>query len=200
MEEQGVSEGQPIEPVVVAPPPEPPPPAAPARPLLWPSFVTLTLSLVLILGGSFVIALLVMGNAIRNHEKIDAVALMTTPGAIVLAAFASQLGLLVSVRFFPPLFKDVGPDGWFKRVAWNNERFHAGRVLVAWLGTLATGSLATYVLEPLRQASDILTRFGEAARNAPAVIFAMLLLVGAVAPGLCEELMFRGLLQTRLIQ
>ncbi|MGV3622692.1 MAG: type II CAAX prenyl endopeptidase Rce1 family protein, partial [Archangium sp.] len=142
----------------------------------------------------------VMGNAIRNHEKIDAVALMTTPGAIVLAAFASQLGLLVSVRLFPPLFKDVGPDGWFKRVAWNVERFHAGRVLVAWLGTLATGSLATYVLEPLRQASDILTRFGEAARNAPPVIFAMLLLVGAVAPGLCEELMFRGLLQTRLIQ
>lgn len=174
--------------------------APPKPPPLWPGFVTLTLSLVLILVGSVFVAAVVMGYAVSQGRKIDAVTLMTEPGAIVLAALVSQLGLLVAVRFLPGLFKDVGPDGWFARVAWTDARFSPGRALVAWLGTLAAGSLATYVLEPLRQASDLLTRFGESARNAPPALFAMLLLVGAVAPGICEELMFRGLLQTRLIQ
>lgn len=194
MEEQGESAAPPVEPIVPAAPPEPPPPT------VWQSFVTLALSLVFVLGSGVVIAIGLMLNNARQGIKVSPLDLMTSPGVIVASAFVTQVALFISVRFFPVLLKDVGPDGWLARVRWEASRLHLGRVVLAWLGTLATGSLATYILEPLRQASDILTRFAEVARNASPVLFAMLLLVGAIAPGIAEELMFRGLLQTRFIQ
>lgn len=190
-----MSEPSPVEPAVVAAPPGPPPP-----PTVWQSFVTLALSLVFVLGSGVVIAIGLMLNNARQGIKMSPLDLMTSPGVIVASAFVTQLALFLSVRFFPVFLKDIGPEGWFARVRWNASRLHLGRVLIAWAGTVATGSATTWLLEPLRQSSDILTRFAEVARNASPVIFCLLLLVGAVGPGIAEELMFRGLLQTRFVQ
>ncbi len=176
------------------------PEAPPAKPFVWPSFVTLLLSLLAVLGSAVIVAVVVMGLAAWRGEKgVSPVDLMLRPGAIVLAAAATQLSLLFSVRVLPGLFKDVDAAGWYARVQWRPERFKPLHVLMAWLGTMAVGSLASVVLAPLQSKSDILTRFGEVARTADASTFALLLLFGAVAPGLAEEMMFRGLLQSRLI-
>lgn len=176
------------------------PETPPAKPLVWPSFVTVMLSLLAVLASAVVVAIIVMGlSALRGEKGVSPVDLMLRPGAIVLAAAATQISLLLSVRFLPGLFKDVDVSGWYERVQWRPERFNPLHVLLAWLGTMAVGSLASVVLEPLRSKSDILTRFGEVARTADASTFALLLLFGAVAPGLAEEMMFRGLLQSRFI-
>ena len=171
----------------------------PTPPPLWPGFVTLLLSMVALLGGGALIGIALLLESARRGEKLDALAIVTTPAGILASAAVSQLALLVSVVVLPRLFKDT-PLGWPARVRWVTARLHPLRVVVAWLGTLAVGSLATTLLEPLRTKSDILSRFGDVARDAPLPIFVALLFFGAVMPGVGEELMFRGLLQSRLEQ
>ena len=181
-----------------APPPGPValPPAGP--PQVWPSFVTLVLALLgILLGGCL------MGSFFIHPEPgkpLDATRLMSEPWFLIGSAASSQVALLLAVWKLPGAFKDVGPAGWSERVQWRPERFDLVDILVTALGAMTVGAVALALLSLAAIKGGILTGMSGVARDTEASGFAWLLLFGALAPGFAEELAFRGLLQSRLVE
>jgi membrane protease YdiL (CAAX protease family) len=171
------------------------------KPRVWPVLVTLLFALVSMLMSGAALGIAAIGIAYaRGQHKPDMQALLTQPAVLLGTALLSQLMLFLSVRFVPGVLKDVGEDGLAARVGWKTERLHLGRIVIAWLGTMAVGQIASWLLIPLVTRNDTLTMIGNAARDASLPIFALLVLGGGLAPGLVEELMFRGLTQRRLVE
>jgi len=165
---------------------------------VWPSFLTLVLALVgiLVSGGALGVFALVREGA---HGASPA-ELMAKPGFLIAAAAISQVCLLLAVGFLPKVFGDVGEAGWRARVRWRPQTFSALDLVVCALGTQAVGAAALSALTLLEVKGGLLASMSGAARDTSPAQFALLLLFGAVAPGLAEELTFRGLLQTRLVE
>lgn len=176
----------------------PPPLPLPVPPQVWPSFVTLVLALLgILLGGCL------MGGLFIHPEPgkpIDAAALMSEPWFLIGSAAISQVALLLAVWKLPGAFQDVGPAGWRERVQWRPERFSLVDILLTAMGTMTVGAVALSVLSAFSIKGGILTGMSGVARDTEASGFAWLLLFGAIAPGFAEELAFRGLLQSRLIE
>ena len=173
------------------------------KPRVWPVYVTLLVALVTMLMSGVALGIAALGIAFaRGQHKPDMQALLTHPAVLLGTVLMSQLMLFLSVRFVPGVLKDVGEGGWAERVGWKKERLHLGRVGIAWLGTMAVGQIASWLLLPLVGATrnDTLTMIGNAARDASLPIFALLVLGGGLAPGLVEEVMFRGLTQRRMVE
>lgn len=162
---------------------------------MWPSFVTLVLALIGILMGGCLIGVFFVGAGGASPAT-----LMAQPGFLISAAAVSQLSLLLAVWKLPGLFGDVGAAGWHERVRWRPERFHLVEILVTALGTQAIGALALSLLSFTAVSDGVLANMGDVARTTEPSGFAWLLLFGALAPGFAEELSFRGLLQTRLVE
>jgi membrane protease YdiL (CAAX protease family) len=72
-------------------------------------------------------------------------------------------------------------------------------VLIA-VGSQAIGALSLTALSFLSVKSGVLAAFGGVARSTGPWTFAALFVVAAIAPGFAEELIFRGLLQSRLVE
>ncbi len=171
------------------------------KPRVWPVLVTLFVALTLMLMSGVALGVAAMGIAFaRGQHKPDMQALLTQPPVLLATTFASQLMLFVAVRFMPGLLKDVGEGDWAERVGWKEDRFGLGRVAIAWLGTMAVGQIASWLLLPLTSKNDTLTMISSAARDANLPVFSLLILAGGLGPGLIEELMFRGLTQRRFIE
>ncbi len=167
-------------------------------PRVWPSFVTLVLALLAILisgAGLGVVVLVAPGS--RDATPAE---LLATPGFLISAAALSQVCLLAAVFFLPRLFRDVGERGWADRVGWRWERFSAIDLLACAVGTQAIGAVALSVLTLIGVKGGLLDSMGGAAHATSPFEFAWLLVFGAIAPGFAEELTFRGLLQTRLVE
>ena len=168
------------------------------RPRVWPSFVTLVLALVAILVSGAALGVFVIVQP--GSQGASPSELLSTPSFLLVAAAVSQLCLLAAVWSLPRLFRDVGAHGWFERVRWRPARFSVLDVLVCAVGTQAIGAAALSVLTLLQVKGGLLESMGGAARATSPAQFAGLLLFGAIAPGFAEELTFRGLLQTRLVE
>lgn len=172
--------------------------APPGPPMVWPSFVTLVLALLgILLGGCL------MGSFLIHPEPgqpLDAARLMSEPWFLIGSAAISQLALLLAVWKLPGLFGDVGEAGWQHRVRWVPERFHLVDIFVTALGSLTVGAVALGVLSLLDLKAGVLAGMGNVARTTDPSGFAWLLLFGSIAPGFAEELTFRGLLQSRLVE
>ena len=160
--------------------------------------MTLVLALLgILLGGCL------MGSFFIHPEPgkpLDAARLMGEPWFLIGSAAISQVALLLAVWKLPGAFQDVGAAGWRERVQWRPERFHLVELLVTALGTMAVGAVALTLLTWAGIKGGILTGMSSVARDTGPSGFAWLLLFGAVAPGFAEELAFRGLLQSRLIE
>jgi membrane protease YdiL (CAAX protease family) len=165
---------------------------------VWPSFVTLVLALLgILLGGCL------MGGFFIHPEPgkpLDPARLMSEPWFLIGSAAISQVALLLAVWKLPGAFKDVGPAGWRERVQWRPERFHLVDVLVTALGTMTVGAVALALLSLASIQGGLLAGMSNVARTTEPSGFAWLLLFGAIAPGFAEELAFRGLLQSRLVE
>lgn len=176
-----------------------PQPIAPngTPPRVWPSFVTLVLALLAILVSGAVLGVIVI---VKGGKDASPAGLMAQPGFLVAAAALSQICLLLAVGLLPKLFSDVGVAGWGARMRWRPERLSLLDVVVCAVGTQAIGAVALAALTLLEVKGGLLASMSGAAKDTSPAQFALLLLFGAIAPGLAEELTFRGLLQTRLVE
>lgn len=188
-----------------APPPDELPVAVPAvveppgPPLVWPAFATLALAFVgMMLGGCFT-GILLMPPAAVGAPDLNT-RLMQSSGFMLSAMAVSQLALLITTWKAPAMLKDVGPAGWQERVAWRAERLSIVQIVLAAIGTQAAGALVLGLLTLGQVEGGILKLLASMSRSSDPSTFAWLLLVGAIAPGAAEELAFRGVLQTRLIE
>lgn len=166
---------------------------------VWPVLVTLAVALTLMLVSGVAVGVGAMVLAVSRGEKPDVIALLATPWVLVTMLALSQGIVLLSVRFLPVLFKDVGAQGWAHRVGWKPERFHLSRAVLAWVGTLGAGQVASYLLQGLHSRDDMLSRFASTSRDADPVTFSAMLLIGGLVAGFGEEFLFRGLAQPRFI-
>ena len=166
---------------------------------VWPVFLTLFVSLTLMLMAGVAIGVVAIVISAMRHQKLDPQALLSVPWVLLLSITASQAVVLLSVRVMPGLTRDLGEGDWATRVGWLPARFSAWRAALAWVGCLCAGQVGSFLVAPLQRGTDALMRFDEVARTAPPVIFVLLLIAGGVAPGLAEELTFRGLAQSRFI-
>lgn len=169
----------------------------PKPPRVWPSFATLGLALLAILVSGGVLGVVVI---VKGGKDASPAALMAQPGFLISAAALSQVCLLLAVWLLPRLFRDVGEAGWRARVRWRPERFSVIDVVVCAVGTQAIGAAALSALNLAQVKGGLLASMSGAAKATSPAEFAWLLVFGAIAPGLAEELTFRGLLQTRLVE
>ena len=165
---------------------------------LWPSLVTLVVALIGLLIGSCLLGLLLGVPA--AGEPVDVVALTQRPSFLVASAAISQLALFLAIKKMPARLDDVGPAGWYERVWWRPERFKVLDVLIIAVGVMSVGSLGLSLLSAAGVSGGILSQFESASRRSDPATKAWLLLFSAIAPGSIEELAFRGLLQSRLIE
>ena len=166
---------------------------------VWPVWVTLAVTMVLMLGAGVIVGLGAVAFAVSRGEKLDVIGLLATPWVLVTMLALSQGAVLLSVRIMPGLLNDVGEDGWAARVGWNPERFHLGHTALAWVGTLGAGQVAGFALQAFHSKNDMLSRFAGTSRTADPVTFSAMLLVGGLVAGFGEEFLFRGLAQPRFV-
>lgn len=175
---------------VVTPPPEPP--------AVWGSFVTLAIALFVIVFfscflGSF-FAIREDGTPLTSEQLVRA------PGFLIAAMALTQGVLLLAVWKLPAFLDDVGSAGWQERVHWRPDRFSVIDIVVIALGAQVIGSISLMLLSLGDVEGGVLTGMAQASKSSDPSGFALIILVGAIAPGFAEELTFRGLLQTRLVE
>lgn len=167
---------------------------------VWPVLVTLLVALTLMLLSGAALGLFALVVSIARGEKPDVQALLSVPWVMLLTIAASQAMVLLTTRVVPVIAGDVGNEGWAARVRWAPSRFSPASALLAWVGCMSAGQVASFLVSPLQRDADALMRFDQVARSASPVIFVLLLVAGGLAPGLAEELLFRGLAQSRFVQ
>ena len=192
---------QPIEAELVAPPASPPDVAH--KPRVWPVFVSFLLCIVLdiVVVAVIFVSLAVLQNAGAGFNGFDLNAALdvmveSTTGfwlimvctSLVLAVVATTGALLSPVPF--------------------RERLNLHRPQITWVGMLVAicGTLAVSTvfvaidglgLLPQSETLEEIAQFVE--ESTPVGFLFSVLLIG-LAPGFDEELMFRGYMQTRLVQ
>lgn len=191
--------------------PEPsntPLPSAPAKP---PRVWTVALAFMLALGvimvvGSAIVGIAVTRELLRTGGNLQDPAAVTAlleqlkflPWVLVAGAAVSSTTFICTAL----LGGTLSPQPLRERL-----RLQAGASLPAWAwGVAVVGCIA---LGQALESLSILTgvwqwttalKVVESSRQAPAGLFALLLLFGAVGAGTGEELFFRGYMQTRLVQ
>ncbi len=165
-------------------------------PRVWPVFAVLLGALAATLfGGCFSVLFFIQPGLDPSQIK----ELLRTPSYLLAALAASQFAMLLALRFVPKWVNDV-PAGLLERVAWRGD-LRPSHLLVLWLGALAAGALVlTLFAEAGQSNTGTLALFKEGARAMTDTQFAFMLLFGALAPGVIEEMLFRGFVQTRLVE
>jgi membrane protease YdiL (CAAX protease family) len=100
----------------------------------------------------------------------------------------------------PVLFKDVDGGAWLTRMRWFPEKFSLVDLLITLLGTLGVGVFSMGIVRAIGAKGMSLEMLDDAARKMSPAMFGVLLLIGSLGAGFCEEFAFRGMLQTRLVQ
>lgn len=163
---------------------------------IWPSILTLLAALAgMLLGGCFTGVIFV--GAETPPDRIA-----SAPGFMITALAVSQFALLLAVWKVPRWAGDTGPRGLLERMAWQGG-VRPLDLLPLWVGGMAVASLALALfalLRPVPDTTGFLTQLATSAKSTGGPGFAALLVFGAILPGLGEELTFRGLLQTRLVE
>lgn len=92
------------------------------------------------------------------------------------------------------------PIPMFKRLALGRPRLGAGAVLVCALATPALGELGSMLIEAWGGPSEQLVQIDQMFRSLSGSAFLAMTLGISLLPGVCEELLFRGYMQSRLVQ
>lgn len=177
------------------------PGAAPTKPALLPVFVVLLAAqgegeaLGGVAGVLFAFVLLAQGVTPDTLMPT----LMATPWFLIVSAVLSQGSMGLALWKGPDVMKDAAPSP-AARLRWSDEPPRWVLVPLLLVGTLSVGPLTVGVLDVLGfPKSGMLELFSKASQQSVAS-FAALVLVGAVVPGVLEELLFRGYVQTRFVE
>jgi uncharacterized protein len=176
----------------------------PVKTPVWPAFAVLALAFTAMLSGSMVpmVLKLVWMGATRQPLPKDLLAILITPTMLIATTACSQLSILLSALILPRLFRDVGQHGFAARVKWHWSRFSLVDTLAMAAMAVGGGQLLEWFLVEVLQlpVSPNLKALSDAMHSASWAQFAALLPLIGIAPGFCEELLFRGYAQNRLIE
>lgn len=192
---------EPAEPAATPLPNQAATPTAPSRPRIWPVWVVAFASMISYLTATVfavILGQLVVTGGLATDPNASAEAMQQVQASRIgftTTLLGSQLGLVLPtllVAFFSPL-------GFRRRLGlvrgiwpwWGGLAAAAATPLVALVASLLVGVFITES-EHLKQLAE---SFRELSQNG--FLFALVLLIGG-APAVCEELLFRGYIQTRL--
>lgn len=171
----------------------------PARPRVWPSLLLFPLALV----AQFVLSALVLVVwALARGVDLAEIAswsreLQASPGGLLLLVLPTQ-ALYLTLALGAGL---LSPSPLRERLSLRLPRRPLASVAWTLVGTLALALALQAASDALlEQPSEQLRILSEAILSARGAQATVLVLALSLAPGLCEELFFRGLLQTRLVQ
>jgi len=173
------------------------------RPRVWPVFVGFVVCLVL---DAFVVAMVVVAIAVYQHAGADPAkadfssdldALINSPTAIWVSLVITSL-ILAAVAIGGAL---LSPVPLRERLNLHRPHITWFGMLLAIAGTLAVGTIFTAIDGfGVLPKSETLTEIGEFIEESTPIGFLFSILMIGLAPGLDEELMFRGYMQTRLVE
>jgi membrane protease YdiL (CAAX protease family) len=185
------------------PPMLPLPPRAPAPPRVWPVFVAV-LSVFPVMFGVWIVAfaamfLLCPPNATLTPEQSqqriqNAIKNPNFLIPILIAISLGNLGIALCGGWLSPLKPRL-------RLGLGQSAAGWGALFLLAIGTLAAGEAAINIVQLIGIHADQGTNelLNVMARNATPAQYATLLVVVSVFPAVCEELLFRGYCQTRLV-
>lgn len=175
-------------------------------PRVWPALILLAgvIPAVLLVSGAVLFAAFVVASVGGDLRATDSKSfelwldsILPTPMGLFVVLLPIQVTLLI-LAVGPAL---LSRQGWRRRLALEAPR--AGLVvhLAALLGTLGLSYVSEALVVALFDApSDSLELVSRLLFEPEGAYGASILVIGGLAPGLCEELFFRGYVQARLVQ
>jgi hypothetical protein len=178
--------------------PPPLPPATPDfKPRVWPAFVAFVALLVLeiVVATGVVVALTFFkyGIKLKLHDVVTES--QSAPGLLTsfVGTMALAAGLALAGAWLSPMF-------WRDRLRLRRVPLRLPILLAGTLGVMSVGMLVSALMElhwlPQSNSLDVLDHMLQGL-SAPGAVLAVLLL--GLLPGLVEELLFRGYIQSRLV-
>jgi len=168
--------------------------------MVWPLIPAMVLAVGLYLGANMVVMVgYVVAGRIAMPELLDPVTLLRTPGLLTTTLLASELALAAVALGVPLLFRDAA-SGLAERLEWRPARVRGLDALLLTGGLLGLGHAAQAAATLAGLWSGTLQQLDAAVKEFSAPAIVLMLIPGALGAGLCEELLFRGLLQSRLVQ
>lgn len=178
-----------------------PEPAAnvPPKPGVWQVAVVLAVAAVLsMLTGTAVLVALLLMKAVSLEDLASPSAITRAPYFLPAAILASELSFLAAA-LVPKLLNDA-PTGLAERLHWRPGRVRGVEVVLLTFGLLGLGHAVQALAEIAGLWGGRLQAVNEAVAGMGPAGFAVLLLGGALGAGVAEELLFRGAVQTRLVE
>jgi membrane protease YdiL (CAAX protease family) len=179
------------------PPPIPATVVAPAKPRVWPAFTAFAALLVLELIAAVVV---VVGVTILQYgpkfsfDKIDTV---VTSASGLLSSFVCTMAIAAGIALAGAW---LSPQEWRERLRLRRVPLYASLLVMGTLGIMSVGMILSSCMElgwvPRSHALDVLDHMMRSLSPAGQVLAVLLL---GLLPGLIEELLFRGYIQTRLV-
>ncbi len=133
-------------------------------------------------------------EALRDQDRIAAV--LRSPLGMTITVVLPQVGMLLPIL----AAAIASPVPFTTRLGLRRGDWPLGLWLVAALGTPMVGMISSLIVgglmgesETLEEMSDVFRNLGQAG-----YLWPLALMIGAT-PGICEELVFRGYVQTRLV-
>lgn len=177
---------------------EPPPfPIVPRRPRVWTVFTVLVLTIVVNLAANSIF--LLGASELRGYRDLrDYVGDLPKHRADMLAVLAVSMCVILLGGWLAAL---ASPVPWRARLRLGRSRMTFGQIVATALGTMAISWIYSMLeMLDLIPASETLQQLDEAMSAMTGASLAGAVVVIGIMPGICEEVLFRGYVQTRLTQ
>ncbi len=181
-------------------------PALPIPPRIWTALVLgfLALPLAGLVQAPLLLPILMDRNWSQDSEamKANINADLKNPGILLYALIASQVGFLV-IAVLPAL---LSKEPWKQRLGLRRPEMDAGTWLLAAIGTLLPIELGAVAITLLVKAGwlpdvgDERRGLSEGIAAATGPWLVAIVAAGSILPGIIEELLFRGYVQSRLLK